>query len=119
MPVLGFSIILAFLLAGELISALIGHFMPGSVIGMILLFLALTTKVIKADWIRSVSDFLTNNITILFVPSIIGIIDQWGIIRTNLITWLVIIAVCWFAVFASAGWTHQSISRLQNRRNNR
>ena len=41
MPVIGFTIILAFLVAGELVSALIGHFMPGSVIGMVLLMFSI------------------------------------------------------------------------------
>ena len=115
MPVFGFSIILAFLVAGELISMLTGHFMPGSVIGMILLFLALCFRLIRPEWIRQASEFLTKNMTVLFLPSAIGIMDQWGLIRTNIVTWVVIMVACWLLVFASAGWTHQAISRIRKK----
>ena len=112
MPVIGFTIILAFLVAGELVSALIGHFMPGSVIGMVLLFLALCTKIIKPEWIRQASEFLTKNMTVLFIPSAIGIIDQWGLIRSNLVTWLIIMVACWALVLASSGWTLQIVKKI-------
>lgn len=115
MPVIGFSIILAFLVVGELISSLIGHFMPGSVIGMLLLFASLCFKLIKPEWIRQASDFLTKNMTVLFIPSAIGIVDQWGLIRTNLVTWLVIMVVCWTLVLASSGWTHQTITKFKRK----
>lgn len=115
MPIIGFAIILSFLVLGELVSSLVGHFMPGSVIGMILLFLALRFKIIKPEWIRQASDFLTKNMTILFIPSAIGIIEQWGLIKANLIPWTIIMAVCWAIVFASSGWTHQAISKLKKK----
>lgn len=116
MPITGFCIILAFLVAGELISSLTGHFMPGSVIGMVLLFLALCARLIKTEWIRQASDFLTRNMTVLFIPSAIGILDQWGIIRADLVTWLVMTVVCWALVLAASGWTHQAVARLKKRK---
>lgn len=115
MPVIGFAIILTFLVAGELLSTLMGHFMPGSVLGMLLLYLALCCKLIRPEWIRQTSEFLTKNMTVLFLPSAIGIIEQWGLIRTNIVTWVVIMVVCWLLVFASAGWTHQAISKIKKR----
>ena len=35
--IIGFGIIMAFLAAGECLSVLMGHFVPGSVVGMMLL----------------------------------------------------------------------------------
>lgn len=115
MPIIGFSIILAFLVIGEFISLLIWHFIPGSVIGMLLLFVALCLKLIKPEWIRQTSDFLTKNMTVLFIPSSIGIIDQWGLIRTSFAAWLIIMVVCWGLVLASSGWTHQLITKISKK----
>lgn len=107
----GFAIILAFLVAGELLSALTGHFMPGSVMGMILLFLALCFRIVKPEWIRGCAEALTKNMTILFLPSAIGIMDQWGLIKSNLVPWLVIMVLGWVLVLAASGWAHQLIAR--------
>lgn len=115
MPIIGFTIILSFLVVGELLSTLLGHFIPGSVLGMMLLFLALCFKLIRPEWIRQASDFLTKNMTVLFLPSAIGIVEQWGLIRANIVTWVVTMVVCWLLVFASAGWTHQAISKLRKK----
>lgn len=116
MGVAGFAIILFFLVLGEVVSSLIGHFMPGSVIGMILLFTALCFKLIRPEWIRQASEFLTKNMTVLFIPSAIGIIDQWGLVRSNIVPWLVILLVCWAMVLASSGWTHQAVARFVTKR---
>ena len=57
----GFFIILVHLVAGNLLSGLIGGFAPGSVIGMILLFISLMTGLVKDHQIRRVATFLTDN----------------------------------------------------------
>jgi integral membrane protein len=73
--------ILFFFALGELISMLIGHFLPGSVIGLILLFAALETKLIKPEKVDSVSKFLTLNMGLFFVPAGVGLITQLDLIK--------------------------------------
>ena len=51
-------IILIFSLAGELLHLLLPMPIPASVYGLILLFLALCTKLVRLDQIESVSQFL-------------------------------------------------------------
>ena len=116
MPIIGFTIILLFLVLGEFLSALTGNHMPGSVLGMILMFLALYFKLIRPEWIRKSSEFLTKNMTVLFIPSAIGIIDQWGIIKADLVSWIVIMFGCWFLVFAATGWTHQLVANIKRKK---
>lgn len=113
--ILGFTIILLFLVAGDVLSCLSGHFMPGSVIGMILMFVALCLGLVKADWIRQSAEFLTKNMTIFFIPSAIGIMEEWGIIKANILPWSVIIVVGWLLVLFSAGWTEQLIAKLKRK----
>ena len=65
----GIFVILAHLVAGNLLSGLIGGFMPGSVIGMVLLFITLRTGIVKEHWVRTVATFLTDNMTMFFMPA--------------------------------------------------
>ncbi len=48
---------------------------PGSIIGMVLLFLALTFKVINREWLSLGSALLLKNLPLLFVPATVGVID--------------------------------------------
>ena len=50
--------------------------MPASVIGLVLMFIALTTGVIKLEQVEAVGTALTNNIGFLFVPAGISVINS-------------------------------------------
>ncbi len=105
-------IILVMLAIGTGISLLINGFIPGSVIGMILMFLSLVTGVVKPDDVRPVAEFLTKNMAILFVPSAIGIMDQWALIKVNFVAWILIIVISTILVMVSTGWTQDLLGKL-------
>lgn len=65
------AIALAFA-GGELLHAL-GVPVPGSVLGMVLLALALGSRLVHADSVRPASDALTKNMSIMFVPVGVGV----------------------------------------------
>ncbi|MET3634683.1 CidA/LrgA family protein [Streptococcus porcorum] len=72
-----FMIILFFAFVGEGISTL-GHLpIPGSIIGLLLLFIALKTKLIRLRHIHLVGQFLLANMTILFLPAAVGIMERY------------------------------------------
>ena len=63
-------------------------FIPGSVIGMILLFLALAFKKVKPQHVDRVSKLLTANMGLFFIPAGVGLMNSFGIISHY---WTVII----------------------------
>lgn len=105
--IIGFGILIGFWAAGECLSVLMGHFVPGSVLGMLLLFVALMLKWVKPQHIEKVAHFLTRNMTIFFIPTVMGIMDQWGIIRVNWLGWLAVIVLTTICVMAATGYTVQ------------
>lgn len=110
--IVGFGIIMGFWAAGECLSVLMGHFVPGSVVGMLLLFFALLMKWVKAERIEKVAHFLTGNMTIFFIPAVMGIMDQWGVIRMNWLGWLAVIVLTTICVMAATGYTVQGLDHL-------
>ena len=72
-----FMIILIFSLIGEAISTLFHLPVPGSIIGLVLLFLALEFKIIRLRHIDTVGNFLLGNMTILFLPAAVGKIQRY------------------------------------------
>lgn len=69
----GASIIMLFYFLGECLSFLINGIVPGSVCGMVLLFLSLLLKFVKPRDVRSVSNALTQNMALFFVPAGVGL----------------------------------------------
>lgn len=111
----GFAIIMAFFALGEAASILMGHFVPGSVVGMVLLFAALCLQWVDAESIRPVAKFLTGNMILLFIPTFIGIIDTWGLLSSSLLEWFTVVVLTTVAVMASTGYCVQAVEWLRTR----
>ena len=69
-----FAILYLMLYSGEWIAHIIPMGVPGSIWGLLLLFLGLTTQLIKVDWILMGASLLIRYMAILFVPVSVGII---------------------------------------------
>ena len=67
-------------LVGEGISSVFHLPVPGSIIGLVLLFLALQFKLLRLRHVNAVGNFLLANMTILFLPAAVGIMDRYEVI---------------------------------------
>lgn len=82
--------ILMFSLIGEFISKFLHLPIPGSVTGMIILFIFLELKLIKMKRIEKVGEFLIDNLGILFVPAGVGIMVKFNFIKEIWLSFFVI-----------------------------
>lgn len=98
-----FLIILGFTLAGEALQRLIPLPIPASVYGLTLLFLALCLKLVKVDQVKQTGTFLISILSILFVSPTVGIVDDWGLIRDDLLPILLLLAGSTILTFAVSG----------------
>lgn len=87
----GIFIILLYYFLGEAVSYLINGFVPGNIIGMILLFLSLYFKVFDPDRVKSVANAFTGNMAIFFIPAGAGLLGSYGLISEF---WMSILIVC-------------------------
>ena len=73
-----------FSLLGEVLSAAIRNIVaiPGSVIGMVLLFFALHFNIIKMEQVEEVGTWLTDNMAVLFVPAGVGLLTQMDVLAS-------------------------------------
>lgn len=111
----GIAILLAIYLAGEVLSRLIGGFMPGSVIGMLLLFVLLQTHVVKEAWVESVCNFVLKNMMLYFVPVTAGLMVSYSIIADSLIEVIVMLLISTLLVFVSVGVVQQFLGKRWRR----
>lgn len=101
------GIILGIWALGELISSLFSSIitLPGTIVGMIILFLLLQFKIIKEEAIKDVADFLLNNMAIFFVPAGVSLIQSLGLIKDNLVVLVLCATIATVVIMLVTGKT--------------
>ena len=65
--------------------------LPGSVIGMIMLFVLLITGVIKLSWIEDASSLLIKHLAFFFIPIAVGLMNFGSLFLKSGLSFLIII----------------------------
>lgn len=81
--------ILVFYGLGSLLSALIGHFIPGSVLGMLLLFVALSSGWMKSERVERSAKFLLDHMMLFFIPVTVGLMTAYDLISRHFLAFVV------------------------------
>ena len=100
-------LILLFSFLGELLHSLIPAPIPASIYGMVLMFAALSLKIVKLEQVKESGAFLVSILPVLFVAPIVSLMDCWDTIRPNLTAILVIFAASTVICFAVSGLSTQ------------
>lgn len=73
-----FCVIMLFVFIGEVLEYLIPLPIAGSIYGLVLLFLALVTGVVKLAWVEDVASWLHSIMGLFFIAPAVAVIDIWG-----------------------------------------
>ena len=106
-----FSIILAISCLGELLSFWIPAPIPGSIYGIVLLFLGLVTKVIPIHAVKETGHFLVEIMPVMFIPAAVGLVDSWPLLRESWLPYLLVTFVTTVAVMGVTGRVTQAVIR--------
>ena len=98
-----FGIILGVTCAGELMKYFIPLPIPGSIYGLLLMFVLLLTKVIKVENVKAVGEFLIEIMPLMFIPAGVGLMASWGELQGFLVPLLVITVSTTFIVIFVTG----------------
>jgi holin-like protein len=89
---------------------------PGSIIGMFLLLLALILKVFPLNWIETGANFLLVYLPLVFIPTIVGIMNYSYLFAGTGMILLFVIMVSTLFVMISAGLTSQLLANKTKKR---
>jgi holin-like protein len=112
----GFAMLLLMQFIGEVIARASGIPIPGNVLGMGLLLIALLLGWIKEEWIREASELLLSHLALLFIPAGVGVMVYFDLLRREWLAITVALVVSSFAVMAVTGWTENWLERRGGRR---
>lgn len=100
------AIIIGCLTVGEFITWLTGISVPSSIIGMLLLTFLLKVKVIKLEWVETISNFLVKNMGFFFVPPGVALMLYFDIIGKEIVPIVLATTLSTMLVLVVTGWTH-------------
>lgn len=111
-----FLIILGFTFLGEALQRLIPLPIPASVYGIALLFTALCLKIVKVEQVKDAGSFLTSILPILFVSPMVGILEDWALLRSALLPIALLVLGSTVLVFGISGRAAQGIMKKGGKR---
>lgn len=76
---------------------------PGSILGIVLLFILLQTKVIKLKWIEQGANWLLAELLLFFIPSAVGVMQYIPLLENEGLQILLVVVLSTIIVMLSSG----------------
>ncbi|MDD6490383.1 MAG: CidA/LrgA family protein [Clostridia bacterium] len=108
-----FGIILLISFMGEAIKYFVPLPIPASIYGLVIMFIALKTHILKLESVNSTGKFLIEIMPLMFIPSAVGLINSWGVLQPVFIPVITITVVSTVVVMAVTGRITQAVIRIQ------
>jgi holin-like protein len=98
----GLALLVGFFLLGNLLHR-VGVPIPGGVLGLLLLYGALTTGLVPLAWLQRASDLLLRHMVLLFVPLTVGLMDLGRVLSRQAFALTASLVVSFLAVLLTTG----------------
>lgn len=108
-----FAIILAVTFLGELLKFLIPLPIPASIYGLVLMLIALKTKIIPLRSVQEAGRFLIEIMPMMFIPAAVGLLNSWNILQGILLPICIIIVISTILVMVVSGRITQMVIRYE------
>lgn len=96
---------------GELLHKFLPLPVPAGIYGIILLFILLESKLLPLSSIKEVGTFFIDIMPVMLVPAAVELMDYWGLIRSELIKYIIATVVSTIVVMVVSGLITQCIIR--------
>ena len=73
--------------------------LPGTVLGLILLFLALSLRIVKIEMIEDICEVLISHMSFLFIPAGVGLMTSFDMLKGKVMAFSIIILISTFVVW--------------------
>lgn len=111
-----FLIIMSISFLGELLNQVIPLPVPASIYGLILMLIALSTKIIPLEKVETVGNFMLDIMPIMFIPGGVGLLTAWDSMQKMIIPFTVITILTTVIVMVVSGHATQTIIRIKKRK---
>lgn len=105
------ALLMVFSLLMDLLARTLNLPVPGSILGMIVLFFLLQTGVVKLRWIEVGAAWLLGELLLFFIPSAVGIMNYMPMLEHDGLQILFIVLLSTFLVMACTGLVATRIAK--------
>lgn len=109
------ALILTMSFLGEMARRAIPLPVPGSIYGLVFMYIALMTGVVKLESVKAVSSMLLAVMPLMFIPAAAGLIELGGVIAPMLGETFVVIVLATAAVMSASGFAAAWVIRRGKR----
>ena len=102
-------LLLSIYFAGEILSKLLNLPIPGSIVGMILLFVLLTSNIIKVEKVENLANFFLDHLAFFFIPASVGLMTSFASLKGSIFKIILLCILTTIIVIAVTGLTVQFI----------
>ncbi len=106
-----FLVLYLCLFAGNLISALLPFAVPGSIVGLLILFGLLAFQLIPLRWVKPGANILLKNMTLLFIPIGVAVMNYYDLLSQQLFPIVLASVVSTFGVMALVAYCSHYVHR--------
>ena len=110
--IIEFCVVFLICMAGEWISALLPFTLPSSVVSLIILLILLLSGRVKERTIQGTSQFLINNMGMLFIPAVVGTLEYLDVLKLQIVPFLVVSIVSTPLVYMVTAWSVQLLMKV-------
>lgn len=89
---------------------------PGSILGIVLVFILLETKVLRLEWIELGANWLLAELLLFFIPAAVGVMKFFPLFESDGIQILVVVLFSTVTVMVSSGLMATFISKRKERK---
>lgn len=89
---------------------------PGSILGIVLVFILLETKVLRLEWMELGANWLLAELLLFFIPAAVGVMKYFPMLESDGIQILVVVLFSTVTVMVSSGLIATLISRRKERK---
>ncbi|MFD1179246.1 CidA/LrgA family protein [Paenibacillus puldeungensis] len=89
---------------------------PGSILGIVVLFILLKTNVIKLTWIEQGANWLLAELLLFFIPSAVGVMQYIPLLESEGVRILIVVIFSTLIVMVSSGLIATRIAKRKERR---
>ncbi|UOQ44938.1 CidA/LrgA family holin-like protein [Halobacillus salinarum] len=104
-------------LIGTWLTAALHLPLPGSIVGMVLLFLLLHFNIVKLEWIERGAGLLLAELVLFFIPPVVGVVSYKEMLGSSFVRLAAVILLSTFTVMACTALTAQFSAKRKGREN--
>ena len=100
---------------GEVLHAVIPIQMPASIYGLVLLFIALMTGLVKLPQVHEAARFLIEIMPLMFIPAAVGLLETWDVIAPAWLEYVAVTVISTWVVMIVSGRVTQFVIRRKRK----